>query len=34
MACFLDEVQPVFVFVEIEPILTSAVLSVIPEIRG
>jgi YbbR domain-containing protein len=31
---FLDEVQPVFVTVEIEPILTSAVLSVSPEIRG
>ena len=31
---FLDEVQPVFVSVEIEPILTSAVLSVAPEIRG
>lgn len=30
----LDEVQPVFVFVEIEPILTTAVLTAIPEIRG
>jgi YbbR domain-containing protein len=30
----LDEIQPVIVFVEIEPILTSAVLNIAPEVRG
>jgi YbbR domain-containing protein len=30
----LDEVQPIIVFVEIEPILTSAVMNTAPEVRG